>query len=193
MNLRIIVLKRLLHFAAVLGLLLPFLLGGFGLLGPDPAAAIIDASGQIAIYLLAFTLLMPLIKRWFSSILLYRRIIGIYSFVFASQHLLWVVLYELGLDLGFLLELTVEKPFIWLGMLAWLLLLPLAVTSLTSLQKKMRKRWKQLHQVVYLVALFAGFHYFWQLRDELTTAILIGVTLASIYIHKLWRVLGKSP
>lgn len=188
--LSVVWLKRLIHFGAVIGFLLPFGLGAAGMLGPDPANELIDISGQLAIYLFAITLLAPLLKKLFSKALAFRKILGVYAFVFATQHLIWVYLYELGLDFGLLVSLTVEKPFVWLGMAAWLLLVPVALTSFSKIQKKIGKRWKQIHQVVYLAGLAAGLHYFLQLRGEFVTSLLVVALLALMLGYKAWRVLG---
>lgn len=190
--LSIVVLKRLIHIGAVIGFFLPFGLGALGMLGPDPANALIDASGQLAIYLFAVTLLAPLIKMLFKKALAFRKILGVYSFVFASQHLIWVFLYELGLDFSLLVSLSVEKPFVWLGVLAWLLLVPVALTSFSQLQKRIGKRWKQVHQLVYFSGCAAGIHFFLQLRGEWLTAVLVVSVVTLILGHKAWRIYGSS-
>ena len=112
----------------------------------------------------------------------FRRMIGLFAFFYASLHMLVFI----GLDLSFSWVLFVDEvpqsPYILMGLLTYMLMLPLALTSTKNWQKRLRKSWKKLHRLVYLAAVSAVIHYFWLVkedyRDPLFYALLVMLLLA---------------
>lgn len=153
-------------------------------LGANPIQALHIRLGDFALRFLCLSLLLTPLKqvcnwRW---ALRYRRMIGLYAFFYASLH----VLVYLGLDHGFrwrqiLLDIR-ESPYVIAGLVAFVCLLPLAITSTQAWQKRLGRDWKRLHRLVYLAAIAAVIHYFWMLKGNLIEplfyALIIGILLA---------------
>lgn len=153
-------------------------------LGANPIQALHIRLGDFALRFLCLSLLLTPLKqicnwRW---ALRYRRMIGLYAFFYASLH----VLVYVGLDHGFnwrqiVLDVS-ESPYVIAGLIAFLCLLPLAITSTRAWQKRLGSDWKRLHRLIYLAAIAAIMHYFWMLKGNLVEplfyALIIGLLLA---------------
>lgn len=98
-----------------------------------------------------------------------RRTFGLYAFFYFLLHFLTFAVLDYGLDWREILRLTREKPFIWVGLLAGLILLALAVTSTKFWMKHLGKNWKRLHKTVYLACGLVILHYAWALKGSLIT------------------------
>lgn len=180
-----------LAFAAALApfgwLLYAALSGG---LGPDPAEVIMHVSGEWTLRLLALTLAVPLARQLFDSAwpLRLRRMIGLFAFFYACLHLASFAHFYTGWSGGLLVGELLERPYITAGFLAWLLLLPLAVTSTRSMQRRLGRRWRKLHRLVYPAAILGCVHLVWQVRSDAAEAI-IYVMLFVLLIG--WRLLPR--
>ncbi|TDG12356.1 sulfoxide reductase heme-binding subunit YedZ [Seongchinamella unica] len=188
--------SSLLKPAVFVACLLPF--GGlvFGAagnsLGPDPAEAIMHASGEWALRLLLLALAVSPVRellgwRWPLSL---RRMLGLYAFFYATLHLVTFSHFYLGWSGAILLEELAERPYIAAGSLAWLLMLPLAVTSTRAMQRKLGRNWRKLHRAVYVAGVFACLHLAWQVRSDLGEPLAYGILL---FLLLLWRLRVYSP
>ncbi len=160
--------------------------------GPDPAQALSHLSGEWALNFLLFTLTITPLRQLtgVQVVVTYRRMLGIYSFFYASLHLLVFVALYLAWDFGDLAAELRERPYITLGFLAWLLLLPLALTSTNAWRRRLKRAWNRLHKLVYLAALIAVLHVWWQLRQSYVdqvfyTAFFMMLMIARIQSYKL--------
>lgn len=140
-----------------------------GRLSVNPIQDIEQRLGHLALYFLFATLMVtPLhtLLGWRQP-LKYRRALGLYCFLYASLH----VLAFSGLDYGFNLRLiggiVIKKPYAILGMLAFLLLLPLAVTSFGGWKQRLARRWTKIHRLVYLAGILVVLHYTWARKGNL--------------------------
>lgn len=120
----------------------------------DPIKYIYTVTGATAMVLLFFTTTISLIKSKV-NLIKYRRLIGLYGFFYAFLHMLNFIVLDMELDIMFALEETFDKPFIYLGMLAFLLLLFMATTSFKQLYKKFNK----YHKVIYIVLILTTIHF----------------------------------
>ena len=135
-------------------------------LGPDPANALVHESGRWALNCLLFTLCVtPLQARQPWQLLPLRRTLGLYTLGYALLHLLAYYALILGGSLATLGEELVKRPYIVVGALALLMLLPLGVTSTRGWQRRLGRRWKTLHRLVYVIAPLAVLHFAWQIKD----------------------------
>lgn len=188
--------RRLTHLAVWLLGLVPaglLVVDGFTMrLGVNPIETITDRTGWWALFMLAATLSVTPLRRLFGwhGLVRYRRQLGLTSFIYASLHLATYAFLDLGLDIGHLAEDVLERPFITVGMVAWLLLLALAVTSTTAAIRRLGKRWKRLHQAVYLVAGLVMLHFFW---SQKTDGVEQYVFLAVFVLLMAVRVIYRSP
>jgi len=137
-------------------------------LGPDPTADLASVTGQTTLWLLAGTLaISPLraLSPRLSWLIQFRRLLGLFVFFYATLHMMiWIGLYNnFGLQ-AMLADIT-KRRFITMGLVTWLLLLPLAVTSTTwSIRKLGGKNWNRLHMLIYLAAITATIHYWWKVK-----------------------------
>jgi sulfoxide reductase heme-binding subunit YedZ len=91
----------------------------------------------------------------------FRRMLGLFVFFYASLHLLTYV----GIDYRFnwqpILDDVFKKKYIFIGFAAWVLLIPLAITSSQKMIKLLKNNWKRLHRLIYIIAIFGSLHYIW--------------------------------
>jgi len=137
-------------------------------LGPDPSAAIADDTGQTTLWMLAILLAITPVRRLIPRLnwlIKFRRLIGLFVFFYATVHLSAYVGLYAGFDVHVMLTDVTKRRFIIVGAIAWLLMLPLAVTSTTWAIRKMGGRnWNRLHKLVYLTAIAADIHYWWKVK-----------------------------
>lgn len=178
-----------------LGLLLPAGLLTIGIvtadLGADPQKTIVHTTGQWALYSLWLTLAVTPLRRLtgVGALLLTRRLLGLFAFLYACLHLTSYVLLYMGLDWLALQEDLTERPYIIVGFLAFVGLLPLALTSTRRQMRRLGKRWGRLHRLVYPVAGLVWLHYLWQTKSDLNQPALFGLLLVfflAVRIYWFW-------
>ena len=150
--------------------------GGAHQLGADPAKALVHLQGAWAIRFLLLTLLVSPLRQitgW-GRLLQIRRMLGLFTFFYATLHLTAYAVFLLELNFAGLWQDIEKRPFITVGFAAWLLLLPLAVTSTNAMMRRLQKRWKILHRAVYLVAVLAVIHLIWLARASYAEATVYG-------------------
>ena len=164
---QITVLKVLLHLAGFLPFLWLVLAVDQNWFSADPAKDIQHFTGRMALKFLLGCLLIAPLARYAKQPLLIRvrRLLGLWSFAWATLHLISYSLLELGLsNLGLLGKEIVSRPYLTLGLISWIILLLLAATSFQKAQRRLGKRWQTLHNWVYLVAILAPVHYLWSVK-----------------------------
>ena len=163
-------------------------------LGPDPAQALADASGEWTLRMLLLTLaLTPLRQITGSTVWVhYRRMAGLFAFFYALFHLLVYLFFLLGLQWQTLWEDVLERPYIAAGSVSLLLMLPLAITSTQSSRQRLGRRWKKLHRLVFAVAVSALVHLWWQVRSDATEALLYTMLFALLMLPRLYMLLERK-
>lgn len=160
-------LKVLLHLAGLLPFIWLFWAASQGQFSADPAKDIQHFTGRMALKFLLATLLVSPLARYAKQPLLIRtrRLLGLWCFAWATLHLTSYALLELGINnLALLGSELVTRPYLTLGIVSWLVLLALTLTSTQYAQLKMGRRWQLLHNFVYLVAILAPIHYLWSVK-----------------------------
>ena len=137
-------------------------------LGANPIDEIADRTGEWTLRLLLITLLMTPLRRWsgWSWPLRIRRMLGLYAFFYACLHLLSYLWLDQFFDWGEIWLDILERSFITLGMLAFLLLVPLALSSNNYMVRKLRRNWKRLHRLAYVVPALAVVHFWWLVKAD---------------------------
>lgn len=159
---------------------------GTGQMGPDPAKRLMQGTGEWGLRGLILVLLAaPLAKRGWPMLFRFRRIMGLSLFVYVSLHLLLFAQVYVGWSLTLLAEELKERPYVLVGFSAWLMMLPLALTSTDRARRWLGRRWRQLHRLIYLATVLAWLHVFWLVRSDVGEALLYGVIFAVLL---LWRV-----
>jgi len=163
-------------------------------LGPDPAQALADASGEWALRMLLLTLAITPLRQITSSTVWvhYRRMTGLFAFFYALLHLLVYLFFLLGLQWQTLWEDVLERPYITAGLVSLILMLPLAITSTQKIQQRLGRRWKKLHRLVFAVAVAALVHLWWQVRSDATEALLYTMLFAMLMLPRLYTLLARK-
>jgi len=185
-------LRVFIHLSALLPLIDAYYLAFTDQLGADPVEAIIHFTGIGAFNLLLLSLaITPISKRFKVSLLLkVRRLVGLYSFVYAFCHLSNFLVFEVQFDWVLFLNEIIKRPYITVGMAGLLILLSLAVTSISLLKKRMGKRWQKLHNWVYLAVALVGIHFYWSVKSEIiepSIYLIITLALLSLRVKKLTK------
>jgi sulfoxide reductase heme-binding subunit YedZ len=158
-------------------------------LGTDPAKKLALMTGTWAIRFLLLTLLVSSSARLHAAmkvLLRWRRMIGLFAFFYASLHLVVFVALFLQFDAHLLWSEINKRPYILAGITAWMLLLPLALTSNARAIKRLGgKRWKLLHRLVYLAMLLGVVHVIWQVRASWFDAILYSAIAGALLAERL--------
>lgn len=173
--------------------LLPFaqLLHGavFNTLGANPAEALLRATGDWTLRFLCVALAVTPVRVLLAlpALARFRRMLGLFVYFYAVAHLLCYALFDQGLDLAEIWRDTLERPFILVGMLAFVLLTALAATSPHRVLKWLgARRWQWLHRSIYLVAGLALLHFFW-MRSGKNDFAEVAVYAAIIALLLGWR------
>lgn len=166
--------------------------------GPEPARWLLHQSGIAAVVLLVATLAVSPLRRLAkrAALLRWRRPLGLAAFAFASLHVIVYAAPYQGLSLPAIIDDIAKRPFIIAGALAWLLLVPLALTSTRNMQRQLgAARWQQLHRLVYPAALLAVAHYAIGQKSGWGPAGPLGLLLALLLAERLWfrRPSGTPP
>ncbi len=161
------------------------------LLGPNPAEALSRQTGDWTLrglcLVLAITPLRVILQA--PGLLRLRRTLGVATFVYACLHLLCYAWFDQGFDLTDIWRDILKRPFIWLGMSAWLLMLPLALTSNNRAVKALGGRlWQMLHRLVYVSALLAVLHFFWMRsgKNNFTEVWVYAALLSGLMAWRWW-------
>lgn len=162
-------------------------------LGANPAEAFIRGLGDWALRGLWLTLTITPLRELtgLAALARFRRMLGVFSFVYASLHLLAYGWLDMGLDLAEIVADIPKRPFILMGFTAWLLMLPLAATSFNRAIKALGgKRWKALHKAVYAVAVIALLHFIWMRagKSNFAEPAVYGALLAVLFG---WRIVRR--
>lgn len=166
-------------------------LGATGGLGANPIEFITRSTGTWTLVGLLLTLSVTPLRRltgW-SALLRHRRTLGLFAFFYASLHFITYIWLDQFFDLASVARDIAKRPFITLGFAAFVLLIPLALTSTQRMMKKMGRRWQQLHRLVYGIALLGVLHYLWLVKRDLTQPLLYGGILLVLLAARLpWGV-----
>jgi sulfoxide reductase heme-binding subunit YedZ len=196
----IVILKVLVHLAC----LAPFVILGWktahdlthpdavALLGPDPTAALSHGTGFAALRLLLISLAITPVRRLsrhLAWLIRFRRMLGLYAFFYACVHLLVYLKLYANFDWPTLVDDLSRRRYVFAGFAAWLLLLPLALTSTQWAIRKMGKNWQRLHRLAYVAAILGVIHYWWIVKAGVLDPLRITLALALILLARpVWSI-----
>jgi methionine sulfoxide reductase heme-binding subunit len=152
-------------WSALAHILFDFLTGN---ISPNPIQDLEQRTGRHAITLLVMSLACTPLNTLFKwpELLKRRRALGLYAFMYATIHVLIFVDLDYGLAWSLILQTIFEKPYIIVGVIVFLMLIPLAFTSFDIWKMRLKKNWKRLHQMIYLIAPLAVLHYAWGKKGD---------------------------
>lgn len=158
-------------------------------LGANPIERVLHHSGWWALGLLMATLLVTPLRRVTgrNELIRARRPLGLFAFFWATVHLAIYLGLDQLFDWEFIVEDIVERPFITVGVAAWLLLLPLALTSTRGSIRRLGRRWTLLHRAIYPAAVLGTIHYYWRVRaDDSEPLIFAAAFVALMALRMRW-------
>lgn len=196
-------LKALLFVAALLPFARLVLFTFTDRLGANPVEFITRNTGDWTLYFLCMTLAITPLRRlskW-SWLIKLRRMSGLFMFFYATLHFTTFLWFDHFFDVQEMLKDVVKRPFILVGLTAFLLLIPLALTSSNAMVRRLGgKRWQGLHRMIYVIAPLAILHFWWMKagKNDFAEPVLFGTILAVLLLLRAyWRVAqartGKSP
>ena len=132
-------------------------------LGPEPVDRIINHFGEWTLVFIFLTLSMSPLKKITNSLewIKFRRMLGLFTFFYASIHMLSYVGLDYRFDFEPLIDDVLKKKFVFIGFSAWLLMVPLAITSSNKMVKLLKQNWKKLHKLIYIISIFGVLHFIW--------------------------------
>ena len=163
----------------------------FNQLGPEPVKEITHHTGEWTLIFICLTLAMSPLKRltnltiWIK----FRRMLGLFIFFYATLHMLTYVVIDYRLDFSSISKDILTKRFIFVGFAAWLLLLPLTLTSSRKAVMFLKDKWKKLHRLIYFIAILGVVHFLWLVKFDITEPLIYA---AIILVLLLFRVKLKK-
>ena len=159
----------------------------FNQLGPEPVKEITHHTGEWTLIFICLTLAMSPLKRltnltiWIKL----RRMLGLFIFFYATLHMLTYVVIDYRLDFSSISKDILTKRFIFVGFAAWLLLLPLALTSSRKAVMFLKDRWKKLHKLIYLIAILGVVHFLWLVKFDITEPLIYAAIILVLLLFRI--------
>ena len=169
-----------------------FYLAAIDELGGDPVKSITHFTGMGALNLLLVTLSISPLSKIFKirQFVKFRRLIGLYSFVYAITHILCFLFFEVQFDIIFFFEEVINRPYILVGMSAFLILMVLALTSFSLLKRRLGAKWQTLHNMVYLATFLVTIHFLWSVKLNVVEPVIYIVLLVLLMIPRRRKVIS---
>ena len=155
-------------------------------LGPNPIREILHVTGKTSLNLLLITLCATPLREltgqtwWVRP----RRLLGLMAFSYALLHFLVYAVLELELQLGELGRELARRPYILVGTVALLALIPLAITSTDRMMRRLGRRWQRLHRLIYPITALGIWHYYWQVKADIREPL---IYLGLLAVLLAWR------
>jgi sulfoxide reductase heme-binding subunit YedZ len=169
------------------------LAGIFGMagqrLGADPVEDLLLTCGKTALNLLCLTLAVSPVANFTHrpQLLRLRRMLGLFAFTYVLLHFAIYLVLDRSLDAGMIAEDIAKRPYITVGFTALLLLVPLAATSTQGMMRRLGRHWQRLHRLVYPIALLAVWHFYWQVKRDVTEPLVYLAIVTALLGWRLWR------
>lgn len=186
--------RRLIWLAVFLACLVPFasLVWRFFAddLGSDPVETLIRSTGDWGIrFIVGGLMITPLRQMGWNAPARFRRMIGLYAFFYVWLHLTTYLVIDQGLDVASIVGDILKRPYITIGMLAFVLLVPLAATSTAGMVRRLgARKWMMLHRLVYPIGVLAVIHYYLLVKADVTWPVIYGAILSA---GLAWRLREK--
>ncbi len=159
----------------------------FNQLGPEPVDRIINHFGEWTLIFILLTLSMTPMRKITKSLewIKFRRMLGLFAFFYASVHMLSYVGLDYRFDFAPLINDVLKKKFIFIGFSAWLLLIPLAVTSSEKMVRLLKHNWKKIHRLIYVIAIFGVLHFIWLSKTIFFKPLIFLIVLIILLLFRI--------
>ncbi|HQW09305.1 MAG TPA: protein-methionine-sulfoxide reductase heme-binding subunit MsrQ [Steroidobacteraceae bacterium] len=188
-----------LAFIAALTPALLMLAGGFGIagrrLGTDPVEDLLLTCGKTALNLLCLTLAVTPVARSAHQpqLLRLRRMLGLFAFFYVLLHFAVYLVLDRGLDVAMIVKDITKRPYITIGFVALVLLIPLAATSTQRMMRRLGRRWQTLHRLIYPISILAAWHFYWQVKRDVTEPLIYAAIIATLLGWRVWHRQRRKP
>ncbi len=159
----------------------------FNQLGPEPVDRIINHFGEWTLIFILLTLSMTPLKKITKSVewIKFRRMLGLFTFFYASIHMLSYVGLDYRFDFEPLINDVLKKKFVFIGFSAWLLLIPLAITSSERMVRLLKQNWKKIHRLIYIIGIFGVLHYIWLSKTIFFKPLIFLIVLVILLLFRI--------
>ncbi|RUQ31870.1 MAG: protein-methionine-sulfoxide reductase heme-binding subunit MsrQ [Candidatus Competibacteraceae bacterium] len=159
-----------------------------GELGANPVETLSHRTGDWSLRFLLLTLAVTPVRRWtgWNRLQQFRRMLGLFAFFYVSLHFAVYLIFDQFFDWTAIVADVIKRPYITVGFAAFLLLIPLAITSTHGMMRRLGRNWQRVHRLVYLIAVLGVLHYAWLVKADLTEPLLYGGALAVLLGYRLW-------
>ena len=165
-----------------------------GNLGVNPIEKLMDELGLMALRLIILTLMITTLSniKSIKSIVILRRMIGLFAFYYVCLHFSTYIVLDHFLDMQFIIQDIIKRPFITFGFISFLFLIPLASTSTNKMIKKLGfKLWKKIHYLIYPVAILASLHFYVLVRADKTEPVIYMGIILLLLLHRIFKRLTR--
>ncbi|HSU26175.1 MAG TPA: protein-methionine-sulfoxide reductase heme-binding subunit MsrQ [Pyrinomonadaceae bacterium] len=163
--------------------------GTQGRLGVNPLEFFLRATGVLTLLFLLVTLLVSPLRKFFgwNNLIKYRRMLGLFAFFYVCVHLVTYSIFDKSLNVPAIIGDVAQRPFIAIGMGAFLMLIPLAITSTNAMIKRLGgKRWARLHRLTYVAAVLGVVHFWMIVKSDVFYPALFGMALVLLLVYRLY-------
>ena len=181
-------------WSALIHIAIDLITGNFS---PNPIQELEQRTGRHAITLLVLSLACTPLNNLFGwrELIRRRRALGLYAFMYATIHVIIFLDLDYGLAWSLIAQTILEKPYIVVGVISFLMLIPLAFTSFNIWKVRLKKNWKRLHQTIYIIAPLVILHYAWgkkgdffRLQGEIIRPLIYGLVVVVLLIFRIPQV-----
>ncbi|MFK8015867.1 MAG: sulfite oxidase heme-binding subunit YedZ [Gammaproteobacteria bacterium] len=162
---------------------------GGGSLGANPVESLLHRAGWWGLVFLLITLAVTPVRdlSGWKILVRVRRMLGLFAFFYVSVHFSTYAVLDQGLALGPIIDDVFKRPYITVGMAALALLIPLALTSNNFSLRRLKKRWQTLHKLVYPIAILGVWHFWWQVKKDVSEPLIFAGILSLLLGYRLFR------
>jgi methionine sulfoxide reductase heme-binding subunit len=178
--------------AVFLACLVPLAQLAYGFYADDltanPIEYITRFTGSWALIILITSLAVTPLRRitvW-NALVKFRRMLGLFAFFYATLHFATYMVLDLFFDFSAIAKDIIKRPYITVGFTAFVLMIPLAITSTTGMIGRLGKRWQQLHYLVYGIAILGVVHFYWLVKADIRRPVQYGAVLALLLGYRLF-------
>lgn len=159
-----------------------------GDLGANPIKEITHFTGDWTLNFLLVTLAVTPLRRLtgYNRLIRFRRMLGLFAFFYACQHFLTYLVLDQFFDWSEIVRDVAKRPYITVGFTAFVLLIPLAVTSTRRMTQRLGSNWRRLHSCIYVIGTLGVLHYLWLVKADVRVPVIYGVILIILLLLRLW-------
>lgn len=166
-----------------------------GTLGANPIEFFLRTTGVLTLVFLLITLSVTPLRKYFgwNSLIKFRRMLGLFAFFYGFLHLVTYSIFDKSLSVPAIISDVWQRPFIAVGMLAFFLLIPLAVTSTNGMIKRLGgKNWARLHKLTYIIGILGVIHFWMIVKSDVFYPALFGLALAILLLYRIYNTKPKT-